>query len=427
MMRINPPVPGAGLKAPPGYRSEPLNEPETMADQQGQSPPNWFERHPRKTIVGLVVILMLAATYGAEKLLASINRTHNLVLFSERRYINLREILPLIDTVDVPPDRAVRESDDLVQKPYRVRTDAQGFMLPYNRYEKPDLSLIFLGGSTVACIYVEEENRFPYLVGNLLEQKTGKKITSINSGVGGNNSLHSLDILLNKLIPVRPDVVVMMHNINDLVALIYDQTYWSKNPTRAAIVNFSFYKNLTGLKALSTLARDMYIPNLHAATRILSKKVFGKKVKDPDDEFASIRGKKLTVDSAAILDEFKMNLNTFINICRARRITPVLMTQFNRYKANPDPKVIKAMQGFESDSGIPMGEFMELYAKFNDAIREVGKQSGVLVIDLAALIPQDKQYIYDVVHLNTRGSQLAAQLISERLYKQVPGFGPEKN
>ena len=35
-----------------------------MADQQGQSPPNWFERHPKKTIFGLVVILMLAATYG---------------------------------------------------------------------------------------------------------------------------------------------------------------------------------------------------------------------------------------------------------------------------------------------------------------------------------------------------------------------------
>ncbi len=95
------------------------------------------------------------------------------------------------------------------------------------------------------------------------------------------------------------------------------------------------------------MARDLYIPNLHAATRILSKKIFGKKVKDPDDEFAYIRGKKLTVDEAAILDEFKMNLNTFINICRARRITPVLMTQFNRYKANPDPKVLKAMQGFE--------------------------------------------------------------------------------
>ena len=391
-----------------------------MADQQGLSPQNWFERHPKKTLGLFVFMLLLAATYGGEKLLAYINRTHNLVLFTERRYINLREILPGLDTVDVPPDKAVRESDGLVQKPYRVRTDARGFMLPYNRHEKPDLTLVFLGGSTVACIYVEEENRFPYLVGNLLAQKTGKQITSINSGVGGNNSLHSLDILLNKIIPVRPDVVVMMHNINDLVALIYDQTYWSKNPTRAAIVNFSFYKNLTGLKALATLARDLYIPNLHAATRVLSKKIFGKKVQDPDDEFAYIRGKKLTVDQAHILDEFRMNLKTFINICRARRITPVLMTQFNRYKPNPDPKVLKAMQGFESDSGIPASEFMDLYARFNQAIREVGQQNGVVVIDLAALIPQDKQYLYDVVHLNTQGSQLAAQLISEHLQPLVP-------
>jgi lysophospholipase L1-like esterase len=386
-----------------------------MTDPQGRSSPHWFERHPTAALVGLVLILVLAATYGAEKLLAYINHTHNLVLFNERRYINLREIVPGVDTVDVPPDKAVRDSDGLVQKPYRVRTDARGFMLPYHHYEKPDLTLVFLGGSTVACFYVEEENRFPYLVGELLAQQTGKKITSINSGVGGNNSLNSLDILLNKIIPVRPDVVILMHNLNDLVALIYDKTYWSKNPSRKPIINFYFYKNLTGLKALSTLARDMYIPNLHAATRILSKKIFGKKVKDQDDEFAYIRGKKLTVDQAAILDEFKMNLQTFINICRARRITPVLMTQFNRYKPNPDPKVLKAMQGFASDSGIPVSAFMDLYAKFNQAIREVGKENGVLVIDLANLIPQDKQYMYDVVHLNTRGSRLAAQLISEGL------------
>ncbi len=386
-----------------------------MADQHKTSPPTWFERNPKKTIVFGLLVFLLAATCGAEKLIAYINRNHNLVLFTERRYINLREVPPLVDTVDVPPDRAVRDSDGLVQKPYRVRSDANGFMLPYHHYDHPDKTLVFLGGSTVACIYVDEDQRYPYLVGNLLEQQTGKKITSINSGVGGNNSLHSLDILLNKVIPLRPDVAVMMHNINDLVALIYDKTYWSPNPTRKPVVNFYIYKNLTGLKAISTLARDTYIPNLHAATRILSHKIFGKKTADPDDEFAYIRGKKLTVDGAAILDEFKMNLQTFINICRARRITPVLMTQFNRYKADSDPKVLKAMQGFAADSGISVSQFMDLYAKFNQAIREVGRANDVLVIDLAALIPQDPKYMYDVVHLNTRGSQLAARLISERL------------
>lgn len=391
-----------------------------MVEQHPKPPQTWFERNPKKSIALFLFMFLLAATYGAEKLLAYINHVHHLVVFTDRRYINLREILPGVDTVDVPPDRAIRTSDNLEQKPYRVRTDANGFMLPYNHYAKPDLTLVFLGASTTACIYVDEDQRYPYLVGQLLEQKTGKKITSINSGVGGNNSLHSLDILLNKIIPMKPDVVVMMHNINDLVTLIYDKTYWGNNPTRKPIVDFYFYKNLTGLKALSTLARDMYIPNLHAAIRILSHKIFGKKVKVQDDEFAYIRGKKLTINEAAIVDEFKMNLQTFINICRARKITPVLMTQFNRYKPNPDPKVLAAMQGFQSDSGISVDEFMALYAEFNEAIREVGKQNGVQVIDLANLIPQDKKYIYDVVHLNTTGSQLAAKVISERLQPLVP-------
>ena len=312
------------------------------APQQDQK--NWFEANPKKTLVLIFLTFLVAATWAAEKVLAYRNHSQKLVLFTERRYINLREFQPSMDVVDLPTDKSVRESDGLVKKGYRVRTDANGFILPENRYPDPDLTLVFLGGSTVACLYVEEEERYPYLVGNLLEKATGKKVTSYNSGVGGNNSLHSLDILLNKLIPLKPDAVVMMHNINDLVSLIYDRTYWSNNPTRAPIIDYKLYNNLTGMKAIATLARDTYIPNLHLAFRSLSKKVgmlLGKKAGDPEDEFAQVRGRKITFDAARILDEFQMNLQTFINICRARRITPVLMTQFNRYKSDPDEKIAR--------------------------------------------------------------------------------------
>lgn len=396
------------------------------AEPQGHLQPSWFERNPKKTIGLILLIFVVAGTFLTEKLLAYINHSQKLVLFTERRYINLREYQPNLNVVDIPPDKALREADGLEKKAYRVRTDAQGFILPYNRYAKPDLELIFLGASTTACIYVEEENRFPYLVGNLLEQQTGKQVTSINSGVGGNNSLHSLDILLNKLIPLKPDAVVLLHNINDLVALIYDKTYWSKNPTRQPIIDYKLYKDLTGLKAISTLARDTYIPNLHVAFRSLSKKLFGKKARE-DDEFAHVRGKQIVFDAAQILAEFEMNLQTFINICRARRITPVLMTQFNRYKADPDPKIREAMQGFESESKISALKFKEIYDKFNEAVRQVGRSNGVLVIDLARLIPQEAEYMYDVVHLKTAGSRLAARIISEHLQPLAISKGARTN
>lgn len=389
------------------------------AEPQPQPQKSWFENNPKKTVVLVLLTFLVAMTLVTEKVLAYLNHSQKLVLFTERRYINLREYQPFLNVTDTPPDKAVREADGLVQKPYRVRTDANGFILPYRQYDQPDFQVIFLGASTTACIYVHEDSRFPSLVGQLLEQKTGRKITSINSGVGGNNSLHSLDILLNKIIPLKPDAVVLLHNINDLVALIYDKTYWSKNPTRQPIIDYKLYKDLTGIKAISTLARDTYIPNLHVAFRSLSKKIFGKKARDPDDEFAHIRGQRIVFDPARVLDEFKMNLQTFINICTARRITPVLMTQFNRYKADPDAKIKEAMQGFASDSKISGAQFKEIYDRFNQAIVEVGRKNGVLVIDLARLVPQESQYMYDVVHLNTAGSKLAAQIISDQLQPLV--------
>src|SRR4030042_1221289 len=331
---------------------------EDMEDNQKSRGQPWFERNPKKTLLLTLLILLLGATYAAEKILAHLNHRHNLVLFTERRYINLRECLPSID--------------------------------------------------------VEEENRFPYLVGNLLEQMTDKKITSINGGVSGSNTLNSIDVLLNKVIPLKPNIVVMMENINDLICLAYDQTYWSRNPSRGAIVEFAFYKNLRGWRALTTLARDLYIPNLHVATRVLSKKIFGK-VKDPDDEFAHVRGKKVELHQAQLIEEFTLNLQTFINICRARKITPVLMTQFSRVKADPDEKVRLALQRFAADTKIPMATFLDIYGKFNQAIVEVGRTNHILVIDLAREIPQEMRYMYDVVHLNAAGSRLAARVISEKL------------
>ncbi|MGD0828773.1 MAG: hypothetical protein ABSA09_11930, partial [Desulfobaccales bacterium] len=116
-----------------------------MADASPeQSKKNWFEENPKKTLVLIFLTFLVAATWAAEKVLAYRNHSQKQVLFTERRYINLREFQPSMDVVDIPTDKSVRESDSLVKKAYRVRTDANGFILPYNRYPDPDLTLVFL-------------------------------------------------------------------------------------------------------------------------------------------------------------------------------------------------------------------------------------------------------------------------------------------
>lgn len=124
---------------------------------------------------------------------------------------------------------------------YPFRIDNNGFILPHNNYDNPDNKIVFIGGSTTECMYVTENNRFPYLTGQLIEEKTNKQINSYNAGVSGNSSIHSLDILLNKIIPKKPDIVVIMHAVNDYAILAYDHSYWPVGTPRSELITINDY------------------------------------------------------------------------------------------------------------------------------------------------------------------------------------------
>ena len=301
----------------------------------------------------------------------------------------------------------MKMSDSLEQKPYVVRVDRQGFIMPAKIHSHPDLTVAFLGGSTTECIYVDEEARFPYLVGRLLEKETHLKVNSYNAGRSGNNTLHSLNVLLNKVVNLKPDIVVMMHNINDLAILMYDKSYWNNNPSRSPLIEKKPNFKTVGkdLEETFHLVRDLTFPYLSRAI----KGMFRSGKKSGGDEFKAVRGRKITIDQAMLVREFSLNLHTFINICRARGIIPVLMTQPSRLTDHPDPLIKKMMHSLKVSQGITYGEFKGAFDRLNQTIREVGAKNRVLVIDLARQIPAVRENICDVAHFNNRGSRLVAE------------------
>ena len=213
----------------------------------------------------MLLLAVILCTFAAEKLLAYRNRHNNPGV---QRYIRLREYKPYFSQDLIPPAAELSIADNLESKPYRLRIDGDGFIIPSRIHDKPDMSLVFLGGSSTACGYMAEKQRFPYLAGQILEADTGKKINSYNSGVGGNNSLHSLNILLNKVIPLKPEFVLLCHNINDLTTLLLEGTYWSANPSRSALVALkpSFSDSIKQI-------RDLLIPDLSQEISQLSREV----------------------------------------------------------------------------------------------------------------------------------------------------------
>jgi lysophospholipase L1-like esterase len=292
---------------------------------------------------------------------------------NDERNIKLRESKPNHIYKKLPSEKF----KNLAYKEYILRTDNDGFIKPSFINQNPDLQIFFLGGSTTECEMVDEEFRFPYLVGRKLEELTQKKINSENGGKSGNNSIHSINNLVNKILPYNPDIVVMMDNINDLSSLIFEGTYWSKNKNRS---NLScIQKNTSDLTKGDEWAKSRKIENIFEA-----------------DEQARI--KKI----------YKENLKIFINISKAKNIIPVLMTQANRIEKNPEFTTKRGSAEFDKI-------YQKLYIDFNNITREVAREENILLIDLAKKVPAQEKYLYDVVHVNKAGSILEAEIISDEL------------
>jgi hypothetical protein len=368
-------------------------------------------RHAIIVISFLTLIIFGLIIWGLEKGFELKNKNVIRNAKGVQRVIRLREHNPFA-VQRIYPDEKFRQkfSDQSFQKKYLIRIDVDGFIIPSKKYEDPDLSIFFLGASTTECLLNEEKRRFPYVVGELLENKTGKKLNSYNGGKGGNTSLHSINILLNKVIPMQPDIVVMKHNMNDLVTLLLEKTYWNNNPKRSAIITL---KNDFRLKDYIRNKLERLTPNLVAEIEKISSDRM--KIRGIRDEFKNLRGKNIRVNETYLIKEFKLNLTTFIDICNIRNITPVLLTQANALKESPDEFVKEMMATFEKDYGVGYQTFKRLYDLFNQAIRDVGERKNVAVIDLDKMIPKERKYIFDLIHFTDLGSEYAASIISQAL------------
>lgn len=376
-----------------------------------------FERHPRVTIAVTIVVGLCGALVVAERVAAWCNTAGERA--GRVRHVLLREQPPGVSYSPVPSAAYLKAVRPAAAVQHRLRTDDLGYIEPSLVHQEADWTVVFLGGSTTECLYVDERRRFPYLVGRLLEAgRPGLAVNSVNAGVPGNDSLHSLTVLVNKIVPLRPDAVVIMHNINDLAVLVHAGTYWNQLPTRAPVVREDL---AYGLRVIAREIKNLLVANLYVGARKAWQRLARREAAGPD-EFRGARG-PFTGDPDALTREFAGNLKALVGVCRARGITAVLMTMPSRLTTDPDPEVRAGMGNLPGELLDDYETMRGLFESFNETIRRVGAQEDVTVIDLARAVPPRMRQIYDVVHLTEAGSELAAGVIAEGLAPLLPAPG----
>ncbi len=323
------------------------------------------------------------------------------------RTVSLREFPPDTDIYKTPPDYLVENADNLEQKACRIRTNKQGFIIGENTVNKEPADIIFFGGSTTECLYVDEDKRFPYLVGEQLG------LTVFNGGKGGSNTIHSTINLLTKGIPLEPKMAIYMHNVNDLVALTKAGGYWDAPETRAIIKEQKKPSNRLGKRISNVFKslKDLLIPNIYKKLKTIKNR---KNNKAEVDEWQQYRNREVEIDLPAIEEKFDQAISGFVELARANNIEPVLMTQFNRFHPE-DRYTNRSYSANSNNQQIPYLTFCTYYKAFNEKIRAIAEREKILLIDLDVQIPPNNTYIYDSVHLNEKGSELVANTIVKSL------------
>lgn len=351
---------------------------------------NPLEKHKFKiyfTIATLLTVIITSGLYiGYESMAANVRER------GYERHLPLRECAPLSESW---------HSSRLTEGKVIRRGDASGFIMPSRIHDEPDYEVVFLGGSTTECLSVPEKQRFPYLTGRMLEKQCGVKVNAYNGGKSGSSSNHSVLSLYGKVIPMKPDAVVLMHAINDLMFLMTAESYWAKH-YRRGMIQEKHYDPIREWVTQKELGHT-FLPS-------------------PKTDYDQYRGKPANLDIHSITQSFKKSLELFIFICRQHNIRPVLMTQASRITATPDSYMQTKAKQLKNDFSVDYENFHKAYSAMNQTIRDVARQQNVLLIDLAKQIAPDETMMYDSVHFTVKGSQTVARIIAETLGKTfMPG------
>tara|TARA_B100001971_G_C18192926_1_gene539734 strand:+ start:413 stop:1447 length:1035 start_codon:yes stop_codon:yes gene_type:complete len=269
------------------------------------------------------------------------------------------------------------------------RTNNRSYIEPAIRFDNPDLTIIFLGGSTTECFAVDEQKRFPFLVSKLLEDK-GLRVNSLNAARTGGTLHDSINILLNHATLEHPDIVVLMHATNDIGVLKKDNDYSSRMGHDISITDIGKYT----VQIVSN--HSAFIGFVRNALN-----VSGLQRRD------NINYSAMQIEN---IEPFRARLKIFIASCKAFGIVPILMTQ--PIAGNIKTKII------------PKWIDLNAQAVFNRTIREIGNITNTEIIDLETYISnniKDKkelnQIFYDGMHVSDYGSSLYARHITERLHE----------
>ncbi len=260
---------------------------------------------------------------------------------------------------------------------------------------KSSVRIVFLGGSTTAWGNSAGEQWTTSVEKKLTEDSRNGPIKTYNQGREWYTSLHSLINYETNVRPHKPEVLVFMHGINDLMHNA-DFSYLSNGSYRGD------YGNYLG-PAINIIKRKSFFAVLSSNFR----KVWN----------ASPRT-TITPETFVGIDAFKRNVNTILDLAKLDGTRVVLVTEPSIYRPVMEENERKTLEMLNTEA---IGEHMQWslqgavngMAAYNSALKEIAAARKIALIDLDAKLPKSLEYFIDDVHYADKGFLRVTEVMTD--------------
>jgi lysophospholipase L1-like esterase len=281
---------------------------------------------------------------------------------------------------------------------------------------KPEefVKIITVGGSTTACVTLTDGRTWPDLLARKLVGPPGRNVWLNNAGMNGHSTFGHAILLDRHLYKFKPDFILYLVGINDVGR--DDLNHWDYELTRDGlslrnrIVAAS--EVLSTAQVLNRMRRafDEGI-NIHSAHDLTQ---FKRVHMD-----AAERQKRLQIHRTNFLRTYRKRVEHLIVRTRAMGARPVLITQPALMGTGQDPTTGIELGDLQYNKEIPASLEWEILELYNNVVRELAAQYGVILVDAARSMPKDSLLYFDWIHYSVAGAEVMAEVVRRVLQPYV--------
>lgn len=257
------------------------------------------------------------------------------------------------------------------------RLGLRGKVLPDELHTR----IITLGNSTTECAYIDDAAAWPHLLDCELIVE-GFDVWVGNAGVNGTSTRGNAIFLEDRLLDLRPDIILFMPGAADRGRISLKQDAGLLAPEHVSLARwFMEHSRLVGSTARFIQARG---------PRTLDWSTFAAQPTSPDN--SRLRGSRLSlIEHEAFVMAYTERIAHIADLCAARDVRLLLMTQPILAPDSSDTRRI-----------------MERY---NTATKEFALERGLPLFDLASALRQDPAFYLDGIHFSNAGAAEVARLV----------------